>query len=117
MGPWDGDRPHDPWVFRSVLDTQARMVTLALDDNLWVAYSAEFGSLYKAWKGRVEFDGAVYTTAHGPQPLSIGDAWILNDIEMPWRLKVNGAEVKPDVQYRVHSFPTRRSSDHRKSVV
>ncbi|MEM1323233.1 MAG: family 16 glycoside hydrolase [Bacteroidota bacterium] len=110
MSPWEGDRPHDPWVFRSVLDTQARMVTLALDDNLWVAYSAQFGALYKAWRGRVEFDGAVYTTAHGPQPLSIGDAWMLDEIKTPWRLKVNGAEVKPEVQYCGHRFKNGRAA-------
>ncbi|MFN7120139.1 MAG: cytochrome C, partial [Saprospiraceae bacterium] len=61
-------RPHDPWVFRSVLDSIPRMLTVALNDNLWAAYSAQTGALYKTWKGTVNFDGAVYTTAHGPQP-------------------------------------------------
>ncbi|MCB0529802.1 MAG: hypothetical protein KDC65_15095, partial [Saprospiraceae bacterium] len=40
------DRPNDPWVFRSVLDKQARMITFALDDHLWVAYSTDSCSLY-----------------------------------------------------------------------
>ena len=47
----DVQRAHNPWVFRSVLDAKARMLTLALHDNLWVAYSANDGNFYKAWKG------------------------------------------------------------------
>ncbi|MFT5167349.1 MAG: cytochrome c, partial [Saprospiraceae bacterium] len=74
-------RPSNPWVFRSVLDIKPRMVTFALHDNLWAAYSTQTGALYKAWKGYVEFDGAVYTTAHGPQPTSVGDAYILGQHE------------------------------------
>ena len=53
------ERAHDPWVFRSVLDSIPRILTVALNDNLWVAYSAQTGALYKAWKGGVNFDGAV----------------------------------------------------------
>ncbi|MDA4609315.1 hypothetical protein NY473_17695, partial [Enterobacter kobei] len=30
-------RPNDPWVFRSVLDKQARMITFALDDQMWAS--------------------------------------------------------------------------------
>ncbi|MBV6646936.1 MAG: hypothetical protein KI790_15875, partial [Cyclobacteriaceae bacterium] len=63
-------RPLDVWVFRSVLDKQPRVVTAALHENLWVAYDTEQGLLHKAWKGGVNFDGAVYTTVHGPQPTS-----------------------------------------------
>jgi len=61
------ERPHEPWVFRSVLDKNARVVTLALDDNIWAAYFTEDCRLYKAWKGGVNFDGPVYTTHHGPR--------------------------------------------------
>lgn len=102
------ERPNDPWVFRSVLDVKPRMVTLALHDNLWVAYSAEHGSLYRAWKGRVNFDGAVYTTAHGPQPMTIGNVFIENTFTEPWLIVENGQEIKPSVQYKGHRF----SGDH-----
>ncbi len=104
QNPWDADRPHDPWVFRSVLDTQARMVTLALDDKLWAAYSADHGALYKIWKGHVNFDGAVYTTTHGPQPTSLGDAYFINKHQAPWLLIENGAERKVKSQYKGHRF-------------
>lgn len=73
------DRPRDVWVFRSVLDQRARMVTLALHDDLWVAYDATHAGLYKVWKGGVNFDGAVYTASHGPQPTSKGAAYVLSD--------------------------------------
>lgn len=51
------------------------MVTAALHENLFVAYDAKACQVYKAWKGGVIFDGAVYTTNHGPQPTSKGYAY------------------------------------------
>lgn len=102
---YDYNRPHDPWVFRSVMDGQARIVTLALHDNMWAAYNTNDASLYKVWKGGVNFDGAVYTTVHGPQPSSIGDAWFINQHKNPWLQISNGIEqpVK-NVKYRGHIF-------------
>ncbi|MCB0824553.1 MAG: DUF1080 domain-containing protein [Armatimonadetes bacterium] len=73
------ERPRDIWVFRSVLDKHARMMTVALDKNLWIAYDATYCGLYKAWTGDVKFDGAVYTTVHGPQPTAQGLPYIHND--------------------------------------
>ncbi|ARU40960.1 hypothetical protein CCB80_07305 [Armatimonadetes bacterium Uphvl-Ar1] len=72
------ERPRDIWVFRSVLDENARMLTAALNEKLWVAYDTKTCSLYKAWTGGVKFDGAVYTTVHGPQPTSLGTPYLLN---------------------------------------
>lgn len=97
-------RAHDPWVFRSVLDAKARMLTVALNDNLWVAYSAKTGALYKAWRGGVNFDGAVYTTVHGPQPSSLGDGYLVNKFQEPWVVEHNGAEELPNIQFRGHRF-------------
>jgi len=87
------ERPHSPWVFRSVLDEQPRMITLALHDKVWAAYSTQDAALYKVWSGNVNFDGAVYTTAHGPQPMSIGDAWLVNEHKNPWKISKNGSEI------------------------
>ncbi len=98
------ERPSSPWVFRSVLDLKPRMITLALNDNLWTAYSTQTGALYKAWKGNVEFDGAVYTTAHGPQPTTVGDAYFISQYESPWIIIENGKELRPDFQYKGHRF-------------
>jgi len=101
---FDVDRPYNPWVFRSVLDLQPRMLTLALNDNLWAAYSANDGSLYKVWKGIVNFDGAVYTTLHGPQPTSLGNAYFINQHKQPWLVNANGKEMTPTVTYKGHKF-------------
>lgn len=101
---FDVDRPHNPWVSRSVLDAKPRMITLALHDDVWAAYHTESGSLYKVWKGFVNFDGAVYTTFHGPQPTSLGNAWFINQHQNPWRVLSNGQELTPTVQYKGHRF-------------
>ena len=98
------ERPHNPWVFRSVLDGQPRMLTVALHDDLWLAYSTENAALAKAWKGSVNFDGAVYTTVHGPQPSSLGDNWLVSTTDNPWRIVRGGQESQPEVQYRGHEF-------------
>ena len=101
---FDVDRPYNPWVFRSVLDLQPRIITLALHDNLWVAYNTNDGSLYKVWKGMVNFDGAVYTTLHGPQPTSLGNAYFINQHKNPWLVIANGREIIPKVTYKGHKF-------------
>src|SRR5687767_7773495 len=86
-------RPLDPWVLRSVLDQKPRMVTAALHDDLYVAYDARQCQLYKAWKGGVIFDGAVYTTQHGPQPISKGYAYYQQpDGEIFWTAELNGQQ-------------------------
>ena len=95
---FEADRPHDPWVFRSVMDEQARMITVALHDNMWASYSAETGALYKVWKGAVNFDGAVYTTVHGPQPSSLGNAWFVNTQKTPFTVQQNGQAVDAKMQ-------------------
>ncbi len=79
-------RPRDIWVFRSVLDKNARMLTVALNENLWTAYDTQTCGLYKAWTGGVKFDGAVYTTVHGPQPTSLGAPYIQNK-EATWQIQ------------------------------
>lgn len=98
------ERPNDPWVFRSVLDAKPRMITLALDDQLWAAYSTQHASIYKTWKGIVNFDGAVYTTAHGPQPMSMGDNYFVSEYEKPWIVTKNGKEEVPAVQWKGHRY-------------
>lgn len=98
-------RPRDPWVFRSVLDNKPRMITAALHDNLYVAYSAQTCQLYKAWKGGVIFDGAVYTTHHGPQPSSKGYAYFVRPEQQDfWYLVQNGKESKVAPRFKGYSL-------------
>ena len=72
------------------------MITIALHKDLWVAYDATDGSLYQAWQGGVEFDGAVYTTRHGPQPTSEGTPLVRTAQYPvgPWTVKGNTPTVR-----------------------
>lgn len=99
------ERGHSPWVFRSVLDAKPRMLTVALTKDIWAAYHTDSCTLYKVWKGSVNLDGAVYTTAHGPQPATLGDAFTINDFTArAWGLVSNGKTEDLTVQYRGHRF-------------
>ncbi len=98
------DRPYQPWVFRSVLDEQPRIITFALHDDLWAAYHTDSCSLYKVWKGHVHLQGAVYDNAHGPQPISIGDAWLKNPFRQPWNVTKDGEQVLKEVRYGGHAI-------------
>ena len=97
-------RPNSPWVFRSVMDNQPRMVTFALNDHLWVAYSVDSCSLYKAWSGGAAFEGAVYNMRHGPQPTSVGNAWFENKHRQPWSVTLNGQAQSPRADYKGHRY-------------
>ena len=97
-------RPNDPWVFRSVIDKQPRMVTFALNDNLWVSYSTDSCSLYKVWSGSTDFTGAVYNMRHGPQPMSVGSAWFENNHRQPWNVTIGGKTESPQTDYKGHRY-------------
>ncbi len=98
------NRPNDPWVFRSVLDKQPRMVTLALNDRMWVSYSTDSCALYKAWSGSVNFSGAVYDMQHGPQPVAVGSSWFENQHKRPWTVSLNGKTEQPRTDYKGHRY-------------
>lgn len=99
------ERPIDTWVFRSVMDKQPRMLTIALNEDLYTCYNLQSGNLYKVWKGGVNYEGAVYTTAHGIQPTSFGFAYVQDDSqETQWRLKSQAGEEIPDINYLGYSF-------------
>jgi len=73
-------RPMDPWAFRSVLDRQPRMLTLALDSSCFVAYDLARCTLYKAWKGGVTLEGAPYTDKKNIQPTSWGKSYFTDSL-------------------------------------
>ena len=98
--PGADSRPRDPWVIRGVLDEQARMVTVALDEDLWVAYDTKTCVLYKAWIGDVDYTGAVYDTLHGPQPTIRGTIWLEQsgaryDWSLTWHELSGHASMQP----------------------
>jgi len=98
------ERAHTPWAVRSVLDLKPRMLSLALNENLWVAYSTQFGSLYKAWKGDVNFNGTVWNTKHGPQPNTEGIDYFENKYESPWVVEKNGTAQDAKFTYVSYAF-------------
>ncbi len=98
------DRPQEAWVIRSVLDQKPRMLSIALNDSLWIAYSTETAGLYKAWVGGINFDGPVYTSAHGPQPTTRGIAYMEENVENPWQITLNGQTAAPEVVYKGHAI-------------
>jgi cytochrome c len=100
----NASRPNDPWVFRSVLDKKPRMLTFALNDRLWVAYSTDSCTIYKAWAGGADFSGAVYNMRHGPQPVSVGAAWFENKRPQAWRVTRNGKTEFPSTDYKGHRY-------------
>lgn len=97
-------RPNDPWVFRSVLDKQPRMITFALNDQMWATYSTDSCSLYKVWSGSADFTGAVYNMRHGPQPMSVGAAWFENAHRQPWSVTLGGKTESPKTDYKGHRY-------------
>lgn len=95
-------RPREAWVLRSVLDGRPRILSIALHDNLWLAYNTKTAALYKTWTGKINFGGPVYTSSHGPQPVSSGVTYMEEPDENPWRITADGKEVTPEVSYRGH---------------
>ncbi len=73
-------RPRDPWAFRSVIDMQPRMFTLALDSECYVAYDLAHCTLYKAWKGGVTLEGAAYTNKKNVQPTTWGKSYFSDSL-------------------------------------
>ena len=103
--PTTYERPIDTWVFRSVIDKQPRMLTVALNKDLYVCYNLQYGNLYKIWKGGVNYDGAVYTTAHGIQPTSFGYAYALDSTSnTQWKLKTESGVEIPKINFLGYSM-------------
>jgi cytochrome c len=94
------ERPHDPFVFRSVLDGRPRIVTIALDDELWVAWDAATCGLYKAWAGGVELEGAPYTAAHGPRSTSVGRTWVQGYDDAVWEAFTREGPLGVEARWR-----------------
>jgi cytochrome c len=86
------------------MDKQPRMITFALNDQMWASYSTDSCSLYKVWAGSTDFTGAVYNMRHGPQPMSVGMAWFENKFHQPWSVTVGGKTENPRTDYKGHRY-------------
>ena len=109
LAPGQGlpERPRDPWVFRSTLDGRPRMVTIALDRDLWVAYDATWCGLYAAWKGDVDFDGSA-SPGEPRAPPSTPALRGARDLEGPdgavWWIARDGEAVAAKPVWRGYAF-------------
>lgn len=83
------ERPRDVWAYRSVLDRQPRMFTLALDTSCYAAYDLANCRLYKIWKGGVRLQGAAFTDKKNIQPESWGTPYTAS-IHNNWSVERNG---------------------------
>ena len=95
------ERPIEQWVFKAVLGDLPGAVVVALHQDIWLAYNPNTADLYQAWRGRVKFQGAVYTGVPGEQPEVDGFPFVVNALEAPsWEVKLNGKTEKPSVQWQ-----------------
>src|SRR5690554_3317336 len=98
-------RPMDPWAFRSVLDRQPRMLTLALDSTFFVAYDLGRSQLYKVWKGGVTMEGTVYTDKKNVQPTGWGKAYFSDSLgRTSWEGGIGGRRERPTVVNQGYRF-------------
>ena len=98
-------RARDPWAFRSVLDRQPRMLTLALHPECYVAYDLENSTLYKAWKGGVTMEGAAYTDKKNVQPTSWGTSYFADSLRpFKWNVELNGKAIPFQIVNKGYAF-------------
>jgi len=89
------ERPKDPWIVRSILDNKPRMLSLALDTALYVAYDLQNLSLYKIWKGGINWTGAAYTNEKNIQPETWGHTYVKDSLsQTSWSI-IKGEESYP----------------------
>ena len=94
------ERARDPWVFRLNLDDRPRMIVLALNEQMWAAYDAQRGALYRLWRDGVHFTGPLFDNINAAQPLSIGEAYMLDtSTDSPWRLMRGDQEEVVKAEY------------------
>lgn len=98
-------RPMDPFVFRTALDERPRMVSIALHPELWVAYDLETGNLYKAWNGKVRFEGAVFNGNPTKNPTTDGYPFIeYSQTENRWSIVESGKSYAPKVYFKGYTI-------------
>jgi cytochrome c len=98
-------RPLDVWAIRSVLDKKPRMLTVALDKDMYVAYDMAQGTLYKVWKGGISMDGAPYTSKKEIQPTTWGADYLTDSTQhFTWTAHRDGKAQVVQMQSRGYLF-------------
>ncbi len=98
-------RPVEMWYMRSVLDYQPRMITLFLHEEMNVAYDLAKGTLYKIWKGGVNYDGAAFNNLKTVQPTSWGHTYFVDSLkDTSWEVEVKNQNVQPHVLFKGYTL-------------
>ncbi|WP_373330810.1 c-type cytochrome [Salmonirosea aquatica] len=98
-------RPRDVWAIRSVLDKKPRMLTVALDTAMYIAYDMANCKPYKVWKGGISMDGAPYTSKKEIQPTSWGTEYLSDSTQhFTWTAQRNGKTQEVQLQSRGYLF-------------
>lgn len=92
-------RPHDPWVFYSVLEGgPTHAIVVALHNDLWVLYDFSENTLYKAINGGVNISDPT-----SPDPY-YGSTYMERVNAPTWRVFHQGEQVEAQFVYRGHRF-------------
>ena len=103
------ERPRDPWAIRSVLDNRPRMLTLAMHQEVYLAYDLSKGTLYKAWKGDIALNGAPFNNLKTIQPTSVGASYLEDSLDHAmWTLKSSSGIHIPAYVYRGYRLTPNR---------
>ncbi len=101
----ENPRPLDVWAIRSVLDKKPRMLTVALDSAMYVAYDMARCKIYKVWKGGISMNGTAYTGEKEVQPTSWGTDYLNDSVQnFTWTAKRNGQTQPVKMQNRGYVF-------------
>ncbi len=88
-------RGRSPWVFRTSLDGQPRILNLAVAPDYWLSYSLERMAPYQLWRGKLQLDGTVFDSGQGGEPFSEGEAYLQQMQPDLWWLRKGNAEWIP----------------------
>jgi cytochrome c551/c552 len=95
-------RGHAPWVLRTSLDGRPRILSLALEEDIWLAYSTTTGSIHRLWQGDMKLGGPVHDGIHGAEPASEGVAWWTPPAQTVWRVREGDEWRTAQVRWRGH---------------
>ncbi|MEM7371084.1 MAG: cytochrome C [Bacteroidota bacterium] len=106
-------RAREVWALNTILDQQVRMLSLALNPEMYVAYHTESCRLYQIWKGGIHLDGAPFKDIKTLQPTSWGtpywkdsltqDRWVVETIDSSFAITpaYQGYRILADNQVRL----------------
>jgi len=103
------ERPTKEWYLRSVVDLRPRMMTLALDEEMYVAYDLERCALYKTWKGGLALNGATFNNLKTVQPTSWGITYQVDSLLRPrWTIEQDGKHYQPEVTFAGYTIESNK---------